>query len=93
MYMAPEKLLGRPGDGKLGDVYALGVTLFEAVTGVKPFRSPEGPCPPVMLMRSSLAGAAAAAARRPAAVAGPGGDHQTAMARDPARRRGRRHGR
>ena len=32
LYMAPERLLRRPADEIRGDVYALGVTLFEALT-------------------------------------------------------------
>ena len=41
-YMAPEKLLGFPGvDEMRGDVFALGVTLFEAVTLARPIELPE----------------------------------------------------
>jgi eukaryotic-like serine/threonine-protein kinase len=40
LYMAPEKLLGRSSDEVLCDVYALGVTLFESVTLVRPFSVP-----------------------------------------------------
>jgi serine/threonine-protein kinase len=36
-YLAPEVLGGDPADGK-ADVWALGVTLYELVTGEKPFR-------------------------------------------------------
>jgi serine/threonine-protein kinase len=44
LYMAPEKLRGGPRDERLCDIYALGVTLFEAVTLSRPFRVPNG-CP------------------------------------------------
>jgi serine/threonine protein kinase/formylglycine-generating enzyme required for sulfatase activity len=41
-YMPPEKLLGFPDvDEKRGDVFALGVTLFEAVTLARPVELPE----------------------------------------------------
>ena len=39
-YVAPEKLRGGPADAVLGDVYALGVTLFEAVTLRPPWAIP-----------------------------------------------------
>jgi serine/threonine-protein kinase len=40
LYMAPERLQGREADPIGSDVYALGVTLFEALTLVHPFPVP-----------------------------------------------------
>src|SRR5262249_61868310 len=47
-YMAPEKLRGRPADEVSCDVYALGVTLFEAVTLSRPFWAPGATCRAVL---------------------------------------------
>lgn len=40
LYMAPERLLKRPADEIRGDVFALGVTLFEALTLAPPVEVP-----------------------------------------------------
>jgi serine/threonine protein kinase len=45
LYMAPEKLTACPSNDVLCDVYALGVTLFEAVTRVHPLTVPAGLAP------------------------------------------------
>ncbi|MFO0685054.1 MAG: serine/threonine-protein kinase [Sandaracinus sp.] len=38
-YLAPERLLGQPADVR-ADLYAVGVCLFEALTGERPFEAP-----------------------------------------------------
>jgi serine/threonine-protein kinase len=42
LYMPPEKLAGCAVDDVRGDIYALGVTLFEALARVHPFSVPAG---------------------------------------------------
>jgi serine/threonine-protein kinase len=45
LYMPPERLLRSPADEILCDIYALGATLFEALTLTPPFQVPEDlPC-------------------------------------------------
>jgi serine/threonine-protein kinase len=49
MYMAPEQALGRKVDGR-ADLYALGVILFEMLTGTTPFSGTE----PAQLLRAHV---------------------------------------
>lgn len=49
-YMAPERLRGRRYDGR-SDVYAVGITLYEMLTGVVPFRSDNTDVMAVALMQ------------------------------------------
>ena len=39
-YIAPEGIVGKPVDGR-SDIFALGVALYEMLTGVVPFRRPD----------------------------------------------------
>src|SRR5215210_804688 len=81
-YLAPERLAGQPATVQ-SDVYAVGVVLYEALTGQKPF----GGDTPFAVMRAVEAHQAV-----PLAEARPGLDAslvttvQRAMAKDPARR-------
>ncbi len=68
-YIAPEQALGRPVDER-ADLYALGVIVFEMLTGWQPFRSPD----PTTLMRMH-----AAAPVPSLASAAPGGPFCTAQ--------------
>ncbi len=86
-YMAPELLLGQPADGRLCDVYSLGVTIFEAVTEAHPIRSAEAGMP----LAARLASLAAREPKRVRAVApwvpaDLAAIVERAMAIDPARR-------
>jgi DNA-binding response OmpR family regulator len=49
-YMAPERLRGRKYDGRI-DVYALGITLYELLTGSVPFRSANSDAMAVAMMQ------------------------------------------
>lgn len=86
LYMAPEKLMACAEDDIRCDVYALGVTLFEAVTRTHPFTIPDE------VPRSNWAAYLAISAPRAPRAASPWLDPaleqviQRAMERDPNRR-------
>ena len=63
MYMAPERLLRATADEIRCDIYSMGVTIFEALTLVRPFRVPDYVSLPAL--PAYLAGAVA---RRPSEV-------------------------
>lgn len=42
-YLSPERLEGKAGDGISSDLYALGIVMFQVLTGVLPFRGPDIP--------------------------------------------------
>ena len=81
-YLAPERLHGRPATPQ-SDLYSLGVVLYEALTGAKPYEGPtpmataeavlHAPLRPVAELRPDVDAALAAAVQR-------------AMAKDPAAR-------
>lgn len=86
MYMPPERLLGRPSDAVLGDIFALGVALYEALVLTHPRPVPEG------LPRSCLPTFLAAINPAPPRVVCPWLPRRLeavvlrAIARDPSRR-------
>jgi serine/threonine protein kinase len=51
LYMAPEKLLGRHDDEIRCDIYALGATVFEALTLHRPWPVPEGLTGPALWLQ------------------------------------------
>ena len=93
-YMSPEQISGAPLSFA-ADVYALGVTVFQALTGRLPFRGPDfvaqhlGDAPP---RPSEIRANLARLGRADPARAGQGSEGALRLARGAARRGGRRAG-
>lgn len=86
LYMAPEKLTACPSDDTLCDVYALGVTLFEAVTRAHPLTIPEGLAPSDWVAHIAVATPSTPRAVNPRVPESLEAVILKAMNRDPARR-------
>ena len=78
-YMAPEQLDARPVTGR-SDLFSLGVTLFQLLTGSLPFRSDSMPG---LMRRIALEAHPPLATIRPDLPAALGGVLDTALAKDP----------
>jgi len=83
-YLAPERLRGTPYDGR-ADVYAVGVMLYELITGRVPFSSPDGDLMKVALMHLKQA-PVPPSERNPALPAGMDPLVLRFLAKDPALR-------
>ncbi|MDQ6795072.1 MAG: serine/threonine protein kinase, partial [Chloroflexota bacterium] len=81
-YLAPERLDGAPATAQ-SDIYALGVVLYEALTGVKPF---DGATPLVTAHAISTGSYRSLAELRPGLEPGLVSAVERSMATDPARR-------
>src|SRR5207253_1960342 len=81
-YLAPERLEGAPATAQ-SDIYALGVVLYEALTGVKPF---DGATPIATAQAISTGAHPALATARPGLDPSLASAVERAMATDPARR-------